>query len=229
MSYSRVARELAVFLDAYHDASPFLEGPLCPETLMASWALVDELATLARSVRLVWVEGSEHPGGAGTALASVDRIAQSLAKHWETGRTIRLDQADKERLGKALEWLKAADSPEAPQASLSGAGKEPPNPPAPPGEEPLEAVPLKDTRELIPHSPLADSLITFLDKAPNRVASLRDVAKRIYKAQDKPTLAKTRTLIRRTRETLDLRTAPLRIQWDSKIGKATLLITSCET
>jgi|GEM_PF-7098162 len=122
-SYSRVVADLSNFLDAYHDASPFLEGSLCPEGFGPACCVVDELATLARSVRLVWVEGSQHPGGAGTALQCVDRIARSLAKQWETGRTIRLDQADKERLGKALEWLKAADSPDAPQASVSDPGE----------------------------------------------------------------------------------------------------------
>jgi len=126
MSYSRVAKDLSNFLGAYHDASPFLEGPLCTETLIVSQALVDELATLGESVRLVWKEGSEYPGGVATALISVTRIGQSLVDQWVTGRTIRLDPADKERLGKALEWLKAADSPEdAPQ----GKGK-PPAPPA---------------------------------------------------------------------------------------------------
>jgi len=120
-----IATNLSNFLDAYHDASPFLEGPLCTETLIVSRALVDELATLGQSVRLVWKEGSEYPGGVGTALISVTRIGQSLVDQWVTGRTIRLDQADEERLGKALEWLRADPPKRAGDANVTKKKGEP--------------------------------------------------------------------------------------------------------
>jgi hypothetical protein len=94
------------------------------------------------------------------------------------------------------------------------------------GDDPLgirPADPLTETLDLIPKSFALTALITFLHEQPGRSAKLLDACKKVYRARDKSSAAKTRKLITRNEPILDLRNAPLRLLFDKKTGTVHLL------
>jgi hypothetical protein len=84
------------------------------------------------------------------------------------------------------------------------------------------ANPLTETLDLIPRSTHLPTVIRFLAERTGRRAKLRDISKRVYKAVDKGSLAKTRKLITRNVPLLERRNTPLRLLWDNETKVASL-------
>jgi hypothetical protein len=86
------------------------------------------------------------------------------------------------------------------------------------------ADPLDETLELIPRATHGANLIQFLFRQPDRSAKLRDACKRIYKSIDKASLHKMAKVIRETRDALETRNAPLRLERDHKAKVVRLIM-----
>jgi hypothetical protein len=113
------------------------------------------------------------------------------------------------------------------RAWLESNGHEVPGEDAPrarPREMPC-ADPLEATLALLDGSPQAGPLVELLWDAPQRTAHAREIARRLYSNDHKRSLAAARRLIRRTGVTLDGRKAPIRLSWDRRTQRATLLKT----
>jgi len=119
MSYSRVVADLSDFLNAYHDLAPFLRGAVRPGTSLARNALALKMERLREGVTLLMMTEFEDTPATITALVWLHVITLYFDAQYDLGKAIELSQEDKQRFGKALELLKAADSPEAPPASPS--------------------------------------------------------------------------------------------------------------